>query len=88
MKDEREFWIRVRRGLSIVTHAIDAERASDPFWAAVLRGLNIVVRAIEVKWRLPHSSIRTLSGQSITEPPGEPLAQPSDERIGHTDAIQ
>ena len=85
MNDEREFWIRVRRGLSIVTHAIDAERASDPFWAAVLRGLNIVVRAIEVKWRLPHSSIRTI-GQPITEPPDSPLAQSSDE--GNSDAIQ
>lgn len=80
--EDREFWIRVRRGLSIVTHAIDAERASDPFWATVLRGLNIVVRAIEVKWRLPHSSIRTI-GQP--EPPASPLAQSSEE--GNSDAV-
>ena len=87
MTDEREFWIRVRRGLSIVTHAIDSERARDPFWQTVLRGLNIVVRAIEVRWKLPHSSIHVI-GQPIPEPPAEPLAQPLDERIGHTDAIQ
>lgn len=86
MKDEREFWIRVRRGLSIVTHAIDANRASDPFWHEFGRGLNICVRAIETRWRLPHSSIQTL-GQQPPEPPAlEPLAQPS-ERIGHTDAV-
>jgi hypothetical protein len=85
MTDEREFWIQVRRGLSIVTHAIDAERAQDQFWATILRGLNIVVRAIEVRWRLPHSSIRTIGNP--TEPPAEPLAR-SEERIGHQDAVQ
>lgn len=86
MRDEREFWIRVRRGLSIVTHAIDSERSKDPFWATVLRGLNIVVRAIEVRWKLPHSSIQTI-GQPNTEPPVDPLARSSNEGIGHTDAV-
>lgn len=87
MRDEREFWIQVRRGLSIVTHAIDAERtADDYFWRTVLRGLNIVVRAIEVRWRLPHSSIRTIGQLTPTEPPAEPLAR-SIERIGQTDAV-
>jgi hypothetical protein len=81
MTDEREFWIQVRRGLSIVTHAIDDERASDIFWATVLRGLNIVVRAIEVRWRLPRSSIRTI-GLITPEPPAEPLARSSSEGIG------
>lgn len=85
MKDEREFWIRVRRGLSIVTHAIDAERARDPFWATVLRGLNMVVRAIEIRWRLPHSSIHTIGHQP--EPPAEPSASNNTERVGTTDAI-
>lgn len=85
MRDEREFWIRVRRGLSIVTHAIDAERQQDPFWAAVLRGLNLVVRAIEVRWKLPHSSIATI-GQP-PEPPVDPLARSSEEGIGHPDAV-
>ena len=85
MKDEREFWIQVRRGLSIVTHAIDDERADDVFWLTILRGLNIVVRAIEVRWRLPHSSIRTIG--IPTEPPAVPLAR-SEERIGQSDAVQ
>ena len=85
MKDEREFWIQVRRGLSIVTHAIDDERADDVFWLTILRGLNIVVRAIEVRWRLPHSSIRTIG--IPTEPPAEPLAR-SEVRIGQSDAVQ
>jgi len=86
--DEREFWIRVRRGLSIVTHAIDSERHNDPFWGEVLRGLSIVVRAIEVRWKLPHSSVRTL-GQpqaSIPEPPVSPLAPSTHEGIG-SDAV-
>ena len=87
MKDEREFWIQVRRGLSIVTHAIDSERAQDQFWLTVLRGLNIVVRAIEVRWRLPHSSIRTIGLVEPTEPPAVPLAR-SEERIGQSDAVQ
>jgi len=85
MRDEREFWIQVRRGLSIVTHAIDSERAQDHFWQTVLRGLNIVVRAIEVRWRLPHSSIRTI-GQPLPEPPVDPLAR-STERIGQENAV-
>jgi len=85
MRDEREFWIRVRRGLSIVTHAIDSERANDPFWAAVLRGLNIVVRAIEVRWKLPHSSVQTIG--HTYEPPLNAPAPSSPEGIGHTDAV-
>lgn len=85
MRDEREFWIRIRRGLSIVTHAIDADRQRDPIWAAMLKGLNTVVWAIEVRWKLPHSSIHTI-GQS-PEPPVSPLARSSDEGIGHTDAV-
>jgi len=85
MRDEREFWIQVRRGLSIVTHSIDAERARDPMWAEFTRGMNIAVRAIEVRWHLPHSSIRTIGVP--TEPPAEPLAR-SEERIGQSDAIQ
>jgi hypothetical protein len=86
MKDEREFWIQVRRGLSIVTHAIDAERAQDQFWLTVLRGLNIVVRAIEIRWRLPRSSIHTIGQITPNEPPAEPLAR-SVERIGQTDGL-
>ena len=86
MKDERDFWIQVRRGLSIVTHSVDAERARDPMWAEFTRGMNIAVRAIEVRWRLPHSSIRTIGQLTPNEPPSETLAR-SEERIGQSDAV-
>jgi len=83
--DDRDFWIQVRRGLSIVTHAIANEKSGDPFWGAILRGLNIVVRAIEVKWHLPRRSFRTI-GQTLPEPPVLPLAQ-STSREADSDGL-
>ena len=66
--DEREFWIQIRRGLSIVTHAIMRYQRNDPFWRIMLRGFNIMIRAIEVRFHLPRTSIRTI-GQP--EPPSD-----------------
>jgi len=86
LRDERDFWIQIRRGLSIVTHAIANEKMDDPFWRTILRGLNIVVRAIEVKWHLPRRSFRTI-GQTLPELPATPLAQTSTEAEVKADAI-
>lgn len=86
MMNEREFWIQVRRGLSIISHSADSERLRDPMWAEFTRGINIAVRAIEHRWKLPHSSIRTIGQLTSNEPPAEPLAR-SIERIGQTDAV-
>ena len=84
--DDREFWIQIRRGLAIVTRAIAVHKRGDPFWRAVLRGFNIVVRAIELRWHLPHTSIRTI-GQTLPEPPSDvTLAQSSTEGI-ESDAV-
>jgi len=86
MKSERDFWIQVRRGLSIVTHAIADQYPNDTFWRTVLRGLNVVVRAIEMRYNLPRRSYRTI-GQVLPEPPAQPLARNINEGIEQSDAV-
>lgn len=89
MNSERDFWLQVRRGLSTVAHAADAERMHDPMWAEITRGLNIAVRAIERRWHMPRSSIRTIGQieEQQLEPPSETLAR-SEEGIEQAHAIQ
>jgi hypothetical protein len=78
MRDQ-DFWREMRRGLILISAAIEKQYPRDPFWAAFRKGINVSTVAIERRYGFPRHSSGTLSSGPPAQPPvSEPIGVGTD----------